>query len=50
MFNLTSWSRVILEKPTATKSAEKFIEIWGSHNGVSEDSVLLGYYVVSSGK
>jgi hypothetical protein len=46
MFDLTPWSRVILEKPIATKSEEKFIDIWGSHNGVPEDSILLGYYVM----
>jgi len=50
MFDLTLWSRVILEKPITTKSIEKFIEVWSSHNGVPEDSFLLGYYVVSSGK
>jgi hypothetical protein len=50
MFHLTPWSRAILEKSITTKSVEKFIEIWSSHNGVPEDSILLGYYVMSSGK
>jgi hypothetical protein len=50
MFILTPWSRIILEKPIATMSVEKFIEIWVLHNGVREDAILLGYYAVSSGK